>query len=90
MQVNDLKRSALMTALAVTEGHINDLTVAWLQLKGATSTQINGAWVQLFAATLLGSATGNFNTDAYAYLGSLGHTGAINERWFSFWSGVLP
>jgi len=85
----DDKRDALLTALVETEGNTEDLEIQWLQSKGATSDQVNDAWVEVFAITLVGE-TGNFNTDAYAYLGGLGHTGALPDRWATFWAGALP
>jgi len=90
MSVNDDKRDALKTALASADNNIDDLEIQWLTLKGATSPQVNDAWLEVFAITLLGTATGNFNTDAYAYLGNFAHTGALNDRWASFWAIALP
>ena len=88
--VNDLKKSAFQTALVTTSENIDDLEIEWLQVKGATSSHVNDAWLEVFGMTLTITATGNFNDDAYAYLGSLGHAGAINERWVKFYSGALP
>lgn len=158
--VADDKRNALMTALVVTEGNIDDLEILWLQVKGATSDQVNEAWVEVFqselatetlmtgtvvvsgTADVIGSSTlfttelkvgdkiriqaytvtilsieddthltltadfpvsvssqpfwlqnvaaASFNDLAHAYLGSLGHTGALPDRWASFWAGTLP
>lgn len=86
----DDKRSALLAALVLTEGHVDDLEILWLQSVGALSNHINDAWLEVFALELLAAATGNFNTDAYAYLGALGHTGALPDRWASFWAIILP
>jgi len=72
---------------AVGGGNTDTSEQAWLKTQGATSDQVNDAWLEVFALTLLGAATGNFNTDAYAYLGGLGHTGALPDRWASFWAG---
>jgi len=88
--VNDLKKSAFQTAIVTTGENIDDLEIEWLQVKGATSNHVNDAWIEVFALTLVAAATGNYNDDAYAYLGSLGHVGTLNERWFKFYSGALP
>ena len=88
--LNDLKKAAFQAALVTTSENIDDLEREWLLSKGATSDQVNDAWIEVFALTLIAVATGNYNDDAYAYLGSLGHDGTINERWFKFYSGALP
>lgn len=64
-------------------GHIDDLEIAYLQAEGATSDNVNDAWREVL--TVKGFTTGNFNTDLYAYLGSLGHTGALPDRLSQFW-----
>ena len=88
--LNDLKKAAFKAAIVTTSENIDDLEIEWLQVKGATSDHVNDAWLEVFGMTLTITATGNFNDDAYAYLGSLGHAGAINERWVKFYSGALP
>jgi len=87
---SDDKRSALLTALSVSVGHVNGLERDWLHSAGATSNQINAAWLEVFEIALTPNHSGNFNDDAYAYLGGLGHTGSLPDRWAAFWSGVLP
>jgi len=154
--ISDAKRTALMTALAVSVGNIDDLEIQWLQSKGATSDQVNNAWLEVFhlggakiqltgtvnvaggSNAVVGTGTlfttelkvgdaiqigtethfvtaitddlnltlegnyasgsgGNYvlvilnwNDAAFAYLGGLGHTGSLPDRWKSFWDGALP
>ena len=156
--LNDLKKSAFKAALVTTSENIDDLEREWLLSKGATSDQVNDAWMEVFLLTgetsaLTGTVTvtagtaavvgvgtlfttelsvgdsikigtevhtvsaitddlnltlatnhvagaagaavalvidKQYNDAAYAYLGGLGHTGAINDRWFKFYSGALP
>lgn len=72
MHVNDLKHAALLTRLGLTEGHISDLEGAWLETQGAESFE--DLRIQL-----------GF-TSVSAWLLSLGHTGQLNDQWYSYWS----
>ncbi len=71
MHVNDVKHATLLARLVLTEGHINDLEHAWLDLQGAESWEDH--------AINLGF------TSVSAWLLSLGHTGAINDQWYKYW-----
>ena len=77
------------TLYAVSNMNIADLEMAWLISAGATSPNVNSAWLEIFAAELTPDESGNFSDDAYAYLGSLGHTGSINTRWVSFYTDLI-
>jgi len=80
-QLNDCRYDALI-AQGFT-GHTNDMLLAWAQAGGATSNQLNDALLEYL---LLNGATSNCLTDAwYEALGSLGLTGARNDRELSFW-----
>ena len=80
---NNLKKSKIMTDLGVSEGHVSDLTLQWLQLNGATSSNVNDAWGQYNA---LQNALPNVNDSWYSWLGDLLHLGALPGRWRSFWA----
>lgn len=49
------------------------------------------AWSTFLALQLGSAATGQRNDDWYTYLGSLGHTGSLNDRELQFWldGGVI-
>lgn len=76
MHVNDLKHAALLTLMGETSGHITDLEGAWLATLGAESFE--DLRIQL-----------GF-TSVSAWLASFGHTGTINDQWYSFWLAGGP
>lgn len=81
------------TLISVTGGNgsINDEELAFVRSIGATSTNLRDAWFQYLA--LQGFTVGSFNDRAYSWLGSLGHVGTLNERWFAYWAAgvvVIP
>jgi hypothetical protein len=47
------------------------------------------AW-HAFLAQEVPAATGHWNDDWFAYLGSLGFTGSLNDRELAFWNGLIP
>jgi len=84
-QVDDAKLNKIETALVAT-GHVDDLEVLWLQSLdvSVTSDDADTAWHQYWDSQAV--AAGNFNDRAYAWLGSLLHTGSLSDRWLSYWS----
>jgi hypothetical protein len=46
----DDEHEFLLTSLVVTEGHINDLQLQWLQANGATSNYHNQAFIEWYEA----------------------------------------
>lgn len=74
MHVNDLKHAALLTLTGELSGHIDDLEHKYLDSLGAES------WTDY--AISLGFI------DVSSWLTSLGHTGTINDQWYSYWSSL--
>ena len=65
-------------------GDLNDQTIQWLQMNGATSSNYNDAWMEMLNANLL-SATGTWGDDWLRLLGVQGFTfGTLNDRAYSF------
>lgn len=74
-------------------GSISDMTIAWLQDNGATSSHISDAWKEMLADKLVATPTGNKNDDWFQLLDELGFsTGSLNDRELAFWvdGGTLP
>lgn len=67
--------------------HINDLARDWLltQVVAPAGTHLNDLWLQFFKEN--GATSNNFNTAAFQFLGLLGFTGALNDRWHAYWLG---
>ena len=84
-QIDDAKLNKIETALVKT-GHVNDLEVEWLQSLhvSVTSDCLMDAWQQYWDSQSV--AAGAFDDRAYAWLGSLLHTGSLSDRWLKFWS----
>lgn len=67
-------------------GHVNEMLLGWLQLNGATSDNINDAWIQMLESQ--GIVPPVNKTDGwYELLGLLGYEGHINDREMAFWCG---
>lgn len=84
--LQDAKHAALLAGLGVTEGHVNDMELLWLQALGATSGNIVDAWWEVFDAAAI--PPGQFNDRAVAYIVSV--AGAppsddYNEHWRHYW-----
>lgn len=90
---NDDKASALATLTGST-GHVDDLETEWLLSAVTTpvSAQVNDLWMELFVQQ--GVSATDFNGAAYEFLGDLGYTGALPNRWAAYWKagggGVTP
>ena len=67
-------------------GSVDDMLLQWLRDNGATSGNINDAWREFLAEQ--GFDSGNYTDDLYAYLGSLGYTGALTDRIYQWWGGT--
>lgn len=79
--INDCKFNALRT-LGFT-GAINDMELAWLQSLGATSGQVNDAWLEVAGA-------GQFNDQVMAYMITEGAVGdQFNDVKLDFWCNVM-
>ncbi len=72
-------------------GATNDMLLQWLQFEGAAANNLPDAW-QEFLVAKLGITTAEYqrNDAWYAYLGSLGYTGAVNDRELQFWVNRVP
>lgn len=81
MQLDDCKNNALK-ALALS-GTNDDMEVEWLQSLGATSGQVNDAWLEVAGA-------GAYNDQVMAYMILQGAVGAtFNDVEFDFWCNVM-
>ncbi len=67
---------------------IDDLEREWLLAKLGASytgpTHVNDLWHAYWDSLVV--TPGHFNDRAYEWLGTLGHVGSIDDRWFSFWN----
>ncbi len=90
--VNDLRFAKLLTQLGggayTGPQSINDMELAWLKTQtGVTANQLNDAWHQFWDnITPTPIPAGVFNDRAFAWLGGLGYTGSLNDRWLAYWS----
>jgi hypothetical protein len=89
MAVNDDKFSKLLAALgggAYTGPQtVKDMELNWLKAQaGVTANNIHDCWMEYWDNLVI--AAGDFNDRAYAWLGGLGHTGDISDRWASYWA----
>lgn len=65
-------------------GAMPEMTLEWLRANGASgAASLPDAWRAML--TSKGFNTGNRTDDWFALLGSLGYTGAINDREYAFW-----
>lgn len=75
--------------LAATGGPtVPDGLLAYYRANGATSANRVDAEGEFLAAQ--GFGTGDLGDRWYAYLGSLGYTGSLNDRLLAFWCGATP
>lgn len=70
--VSDAKHTTLLARLGKVSGHVSDLEKEWLALQGADSFED--------LAINLGFI------DVSSWLTSLGHTGAVADQWYSYWT----
>ncbi|MEH6637111.1 MAG: hypothetical protein V7700_16445 [Halioglobus sp.] len=87
--LNDEKFAALRTQLFT--GAMPDMTLQWLQANGATSANVNDAWREMLAATLVGTPIGQRNDDWRALLIEQGMDVAagsdqLNDMSLAFWN----
>ena len=64
-------------------GATSDMLLQWLQANGASANAIPDAWQEMLASN--GFPYGQRNDSWYAFLGSLGHEGNMNDREMGFW-----
>lgn len=64
-------------------GSTSDMLLQWLQANGAVSNALTDAWSEFLDGQ--GFTYGQYNDSWYAYLGSLGYEGQINDRELPFW-----
>ena len=82
--IADAKHNKLSTLLAKS-GHTADLENEWLAGEtGATGTTAK-LWHQYLDDQLV-VAAGQLNDRFYEWLGILGYSGSLNERWLAYWS----
>ncbi len=87
--LNDAKLYALRAALVVTSGQITQLTKDWLLSLGAVGETVNNLWMDYLLNVAVPAPTpGQLNDMQYDWLGLLGFTGALNDRWLQYWLGV--
>ena len=93
MAVNDSLtdvRFQALRALGYT-GTVSDMLLPWLQSEGATANNIPDAWREMLIGHLPSQAGAYQRSDWwYAYLGSLGFTGNMNDRELAYWVNVDP
>ena len=92
-QVSDLKLRALRNALSTATGHIDDLERAWLLFSGATGEHVQTLWYDYLVNVAASPvAPRHINDMFYEWLGLLGFTGALDDRWLQFWGdyGTFP
>jgi hypothetical protein len=81
--LSDAKFAALRTQLFT--GAMSDMTLAWLQANGATSSSIPDAWREMLIAQGADAGTYHRNDAWYQVLGDLGYTGSLPDRELAFW-----
>ena len=87
--LNDAKLEALRVYLGVTDGHVTQLEKDYLVVLGSVGASINELWMYYFIHNVAHPQTaGEFNAMAYSYLGALGYTGNMNQRWMAYWQAV--
>jgi hypothetical protein len=74
----------MQTILGSAVENIDTLEIAYLQSLGATSNQVNNAWMEVFLAN--GATSVNWNVAANQFLIALGATGTnLPDNWYWFW-----
>jgi len=79
---NDLKRQALLNQ-GIPAQAMSDMTLAWLKSLGATANTIPDAWWEYLTGQGYSGSLGDMQ---YTWLGDLGFTGTISDRWHAFWA----
>lgn len=86
VNLNDEKLKALRTYLGVAEGHITQLEKDYLVALGASGDTITDLWMDyLVNVSAYPQVRGHLNDMWYAWLGDLGFTGSLNDRWLQYW-----
>ena len=85
--LNDSKSSKMKAALLT--GAIDDMEVDYAMtlaggVPGTDPTKTPVEWWMAFF-DLVPVAAGHFNDRAFAWLGGLGHTGSLSDRWKKYW-----
>lgn len=87
--LNDAKLEALRVYLGVTGGQVTQLEKDYLVLLGASGDSVNELWMDyLENNSAFPQDPGQFNDMAYGWLGDLGYTGNMNERWKQYWQAI--
>lgn len=81
-QYNDCMASALI-AQGYNSAAVQDMLYDYLLDNGGLAGNINDLWHQVWTAQSV--AAGTFDDRAYTWLGTLGFTGALSDRWLAFW-----
>lgn len=87
--LNDAKLEALRVYLGVLDGQVNQLEVEYLEALGASGDSISDLWMDYFENNLeFPQDRGQFNDMAFGWLGDLGFTGSLSERWITYWQNI--
>jgi hypothetical protein len=82
--ITDYKRNSMQTVLGSSVKNIDTLEIAYLQSLGATSNQVNEAWMQVFS--LNGATSNEWNTAAQEFLLALGApSDNLADNWNWYW-----
>jgi hypothetical protein len=85
--LNDAKHSALVAVHG--PGHIGDLWSLWLGDQiGVTAGHVVDRESEFLTSKGFGPV--DRNDGWYGYLGSLGHTESMNDRWLQWWAAFPP
>lgn len=90
-QLNDLKYDKILVALGgigyTGPRGIKDMELLWLQsliVSVPKPDQVNDAWYQYLIEQLV--SVGSISDMQFEWLGSLGHTGSLSDRWHQYWA----
>jgi hypothetical protein len=82
--ISDYKRDSMLAIVGGSVTNIDTLEITYLQAAGATSNQVNDAWMEVFLAN--GATSTNWNTAANEFLIALGAPFAsLPMNWSWFW-----
>ena len=86
MSLLDIKYQKLAAATGLNQS-INDMENAWLAGLTASTGSTPDLWHTYLDAQLV--PAGHLNDRQFAWLGGLGHTGTLQERWLSYWTAYV-
>lgn len=88
--LNELKRQVYSDQTGITDGALPDLERQWLyfQLGEGSSDALPSLWMKWLYS--LGYTSGTFNERLFSFLGDLGYTGSLTERWYDWMADGAP